>query len=120
MLRVVFFPNGLAALGGTEPKDSGWDAKGYLGRGIQAPLRVLKTHEVNTRRHRRGQGWIREKETHHWEWVTTLPAARLSTRLLWQIGHSGGRLRTISSIPWPPTGPWSCFKHDPTASSILF
>jgi len=94
-----------------------WDAEGFTSaEGIQAPLRVLKTHEVNTRRHRRGQGWIREKETHHWEWVTTLPAARLSTRLLWQIGHS--RWEIENDLFHTLATYWSldhCFKHDPTA-----
>ena len=94
-----------------------WDAEGFTSaEGIPVPLRVLRTHEVNTRRHRQGQGWIREKETHHWEWVTTLPAARLSTHLLWQIGH--GRWEIENDLFHTLATYWSldhCFKHDPTA-----
>jgi hypothetical protein len=94
-----------------------WDAEGFTSaEGIQVPLRVLRTQEINTRRHRRGQGWTREKETHHWEWVTTLPAARLSTRLLWQIGH--GRWEIENDLFHTLATYWSldhCFKHEPTA-----
>ncbi len=94
-----------------------WDAEGFTSaEGIPVPLRVLRTHEVNTRRHRQGQGWIREKETHHWEWVTTLSAAQLSTRLLWQIGH--GRWEIENDLFHTLATYWSldhCFKHDPTA-----
>ena len=64
-------------------KVQAWDAEGFTSaEGIEVPLRVLRTEEVLTRRRRRGKGWVQEKETHHWEWVTTLPAARLSTRLV--------------------------------------
>jgi hypothetical protein len=98
-------------------KIQAWDAEGFTSaEGIQVPLRVLRTEEVITRRHHQGQGWIQEKQTHHWAWVTTLPAARLSTRLLWQIGHSRWEIEddlfhTLATY-------WSldhCFRHEPTA-----
>ena len=73
----------------THQKIRAWDAEGFTSaEGIQVPLRVLQTEEVITRRHRRRNGWIMQEETHHWEWVTTLSATRLSTRLLWQINHA--------------------------------
>jgi hypothetical protein len=94
-----------------------WDAEGFTSAdGIQVPLRVLRTEEVLTCRHRRGQGWIQKKETHHWEWVTTLPVARLSTRLLWQIGHR--RWEIENNLFHTLATYWSldhCFKHEPTA-----
>jgi len=94
-----------------------WDAEGFTSaEGIETPLRVLRTEEVITRRHHRREGWIMEKETHHWEWVTTLPAARLSTRLLWQIGH--GRWEIENDLFHTLATYWSldhCFKHEPTA-----
>ena len=44
-----------------------WDAKGFTSAGgIKAPLRVVRTEEVITRRHRHGDGWIQKHETHHW------------------------------------------------------
>ena len=98
-------------------KIQAWDAEGFTSaEGIEVPLRVLRTEEVITRRHRQGNGWIQEKETHHWEWVTTLPATRLSTRLLWQIGHARWEIEddlfhTLATY-------WSldhCFRHEPTA-----
>ena len=98
-------------------KIQAWDAEGFTSaEGIQVPLRVLRTEEVITRRHRRGDSWIQEKETHHWEWVTTLPAAKLSTRLLWQIGHARWEIEddlfhTLATY-------WSldhCFRHESTA-----
>jgi len=98
-------------------KIQAWDAEGFTSaEGIQVPLRVLRTEEVITRRHRRGQGWIQEDETHHWEWVTTLPADRLSTRLLWQIGHR--RWEIENDLFHTLATYWSldhCFKHEPTA-----
>jgi len=94
-----------------------WDAEGFTSaEGMRIPLRVLRTEEVRTRRHRHESGWITEKETHHWEWVTTLPAARLSTRLLWQIGH--GRWQIENDLFHTLATYWSldhCFKHEPTA-----
>lgn len=94
-----------------------WDAEGFTtAEGIQVPLRVLRTEEVITRRHRRRGSWIIEQKTHHWEWVTTLPAARLSSRLLWQIGHA--RWEIENDLFNTLTTHWSldhCFKHEPTA-----
>jgi hypothetical protein len=94
-----------------------WDAEGFTSaEGILVPLRVLRTEEVITRRHRHGDGWIQKKEAHHWEWVSTLPAARLSTRLLWQIGH--GRWEIENDLFHTLATYWSldhCFKHEPTA-----
>jgi hypothetical protein len=98
-------------------KIQAWDAEGFTSaEGIEVPLRVLRTEEVITRRRRRGKGWVQEKETHHWEWVTTLPAARLSTRLLWQIGHA--RWEVENDLFHTLATYWSldhCFRHEPTA-----
>ena len=94
-----------------------WDAEGFTSaEGIKVPLRVLRTEEVMVRRHHRRDGWIMAKETHHWEWVTTLPVARLSTRLLWQIGHA--RWEIENDLFHTLATYWSlnhCFKHKPTA-----
>jgi len=48
--------------------------------------------------------------------VTTLPAAKLSARLLWQIGH--GRWEIENDLFHTLVTYWSldhCFKHEPTA-----
>ena len=94
-----------------------WDAEGFTtAEGIQAPLRVLRTEEVITRRHRHEDGWIQKNETHYWEWVTTLPADRLSSRLLWQIGHS--RWEIENDLFHTLATYWSldhCFRHEPNA-----
>ena len=98
-------------------KIQAWDAEGFTSaEGIEVPLRVLRTEEGITRRHRRGKGWVQEKEIHHWEWVTTLPPARLSTRLLWHIGHA--RWEVENDLFHTLTTYWSldhCFRHEPTA-----
>jgi len=98
-------------------KIQAWDAEGFTSaEGIEVPLRVLRTQEVITRRRRRGKGWVQEKETHHWEWVTTLPAARLSSCLLWQIGHA--RWEVENDLFHTLATYWSldhCFRHEPTA-----
>ncbi len=94
-----------------------WDAEGFTSaEGIEVPLRVLRTEELITRRHRNGQNWIRKDETHHWEWVTTLPAARLPSRFLWQIGHS--RWEIENDLFHTLATHWSldhCFRHEPNA-----
>jgi hypothetical protein len=94
-----------------------WDDEGFTcAEGIKAPLRVLRTQEVITRRHRHGHGWIKQNETHHWEWVTTLPASRLPSRLLWQIGHA--RWEIENDLFHALATHWSldhCFRHEPTA-----
>ncbi len=94
-----------------------WDAEGFTtAEGIEAPLRVLHTEELITRRHRNGKGWTQKKETHHWEWVTTLSVARLSAYLLWQIGHS--RWEIENDLFHTLATYWSldhCFRHEPTA-----
>jgi hypothetical protein len=98
-------------------KIQAWDAEGFTSaEGIEVPLRVLRTEEFITRRHRQGQGWAQEQETHHWEWVTTLTAKRLSTRLLWQIGHA--RWEIEDDLFHSLATYWSldhCFRHEPTA-----
>ena len=98
-------------------KIQAWDAEGFSSaEGIQVPLRVLRTEELIRRRHRCRQGWVQQKETHHWEWVTTLPIDRLSTRLLWQIGHT--RWEIENNLFHTLATYWSldhCFKHEPTA-----
>jgi hypothetical protein len=102
---------------GPNQKIRAWDAEGFTSaEGIQVPLRVLRTEEVITRRHRYGHGWIQQKETHHWQWVTTLPASRLANRLLWQIGHA--RWEIENDLFHTLATYWSldhCFKHEPTA-----
>ncbi len=121
----ALFQDALGVFSLTEPqvweepnqKIRAWDAEGFTSaEGIEAPLRVLHTEELITRRHRDGKGWIRKKETHHWEWVTTLSAARLSTYLLWQIGH--GRWEIENDLFHTLATYWSldhCFRHEPTA-----
>jgi hypothetical protein len=94
-----------------------WDDEGFTtAEGINVPLRVLRTEEVITGRHRDRGGWIQKHEIHHWEWVTTLPVARLSTYHLWQIGHS--RWEIENDLFHTLATYWSldhCFRHEPTA-----
>jgi hypothetical protein len=121
----ALFQDALGVFSFTEPqlweqrnqKIRAWDAEGFTtAEGIEVPLRVLRTEEVVTRRHRDAEGWIQEDETHHWEWVTTLPADQLSTRLLWQIGHS--RWEIENDLFHTLATYWSldhCFRHEATA-----
>jgi hypothetical protein len=121
----VLFQDALGVFSFTEPqlweepnqKIWAWDAEGFTtAEGIQVPLRVLRTEEIITRRHRDGKGWIQNNEAHHWEWVTTLPTAQLSTRLLWQIGH--GRWEIENDLFHTLATYWSldhCFRHEPAA-----
>jgi hypothetical protein len=94
-----------------------WDAEGFTSaEGVQAPLRVLHTEEIQTQRHRQDHGWVEKTETHSWWWVTTLPFSQMSTRLFWKIGHSRWEIEndlfhTLSTY-W---GLDHCFHHEPTA-----
>jgi hypothetical protein len=107
----VFFQDVLGVREEPKQKIRAWDAEG-----IQVPLRVLCTEEVITRLYHGAEGWIGNNEMHHWEWVRTLPAARLSTRLLWQIGHS--RWEIENDLFHTLATYWSLdhdFRHEPTA-----
>lgn len=98
-------------------KAQAWDAEGFTSaEGIKVLLRVLRTEEVFTRRHRDGKGWTQKNEIHHWEWVTTLRADRVSSYHLWQIGHS--RWEIENDLFHTLATYWSldhCFRHEPTA-----
>jgi hypothetical protein len=121
----VLFQDALGVFSFTEPqvweernqKIRAWDAEGFTtAEGIKVPLRVLRTEEIITRRHRDGEGWIQRHETHHWEWVTTLPISRVSTYHLWQMGHS--RWEIENDLFHTLATYWSldhCFRHEPTA-----
>lgn len=121
----ALFQDALGVFSFTEPqtweernqKIQAWDAEGFTSaEGIKVPLRVLRTEEMITRRHRDGKGWIQKNEIHHWEWVTTLPADRVSSYHLWQIGHS--RWEIENDLFHTLATYWSldhCFRHEPTA-----
>lgn len=121
----VLFQDALGVFSFTAPqtweernqKIRAWDAEGFTSaEGIEVPLRVLHTEEIITRRHHDAGGWIQKNETHHWEWVTTLPVARVSTYHLWQIGH--GRWEIENDLFHTLATYWSldhCFRHEPTA-----
>ena len=121
----VLFQDALGVFSLSEPqvweepnqKIRAWDAEGFdSAEGIEAPLRVLRTEELITRRHRDAEGWIQKKEIHHWEWVTTLSVGRLSTYLLWQIGHD--RWEIENDLFHTLATYWSldhCFRHEPIA-----
>ncbi len=94
-----------------------WDEEGFTtAEGIQAPLRVLRTEETITVRHRHNDQWIDSTEVHHWMWVTTIAPAQLPTHLLWHIAHR--RWEIENDLFQTLSTHWSldhCFKHEPTA-----
>lgn len=94
-----------------------WDAEGFSSaEGVQVPLRVLHTEEIQTVRQRQDNRWMEKTETHSWWWVTTVPFSRLSTRLFWKIGHS--RWEIENNLFHSLSTYWSldhCFHHEPTA-----
>ena len=115
--------NGLSSL--TKPKlwtegrcrITAWDAEGFTtADGIGVPLRVLHTEEEVTVRQRHRNRWVEKTELHHWWWATTLPASRLSTRMLWRMAHR--RWDIENDLFNTLVTHWSldhCFKHEPTA-----
>jgi hypothetical protein len=94
-----------------------WDAEDFTSaEGIQAPLRVLHTQEIITKKHRQVHPWVETTETHSWWWVTTLPASQLSTGLLWKIAHR--RWEIENDLFHTLATYWSldhCFRHEPVA-----
>ena len=67
----VFFQDAQGVFSQTKPqvweegnqKIRAWDAEGFTSaEGIKVPLRVLRTEEIITRRHRRGHGWVPKRK----------------------------------------------------------
>jgi len=94
-----------------------WDQEGFTtAEGVGAPLRVLHTEEEVSTRERQRDRWVEKTELHHWWWATTLPASRLSTRMLWRMAHR--RWDIENDLFNTLVTHWSldhCFKHEPTA-----
>jgi len=94
-----------------------WDAEGFTSaEGVQQPLRVLHTEEMETVRQRVKGQWITKTETHSWYWATTIEQARSSARWIWHAGHH--RWDIENDLFNTLVTNWSmdhCFKHEPTA-----
>jgi len=93
-----------------------WDIEGFQREKVDKPLRVLSTHETETKRRRIAQQWQEEQEIHHWSWITSIPSSLLSTPHLWLAAHRRwdiendlfNQLVTYYALD-------HCFKHHPTA-----
>ena len=94
-----------------------WDAEDFgTAEGVDVPMRVLHSEEKEQKRKRKGGKWIRETEEHNWWWATTIPQKRLSTSLLWRVGHS--RWDIENDLFNDLVNHWfmnHCFKHHPIA-----
>jgi hypothetical protein len=94
-----------------------WDVEGFTSaEEVKKPLRVLHAEETLTRRKRIAKKWMETTEVHHWEWATTVPLSKLSSRQLWKVGHS--RWEIENNLFNNLSTHWSldhCFKHEPTA-----
>jgi hypothetical protein len=94
-----------------------WDAEGFTtAEGVDVALRVLRTEETVTQRHRKNHQWIEETQVHQWGWVTTLPMSQIPTRLLCHIAHR--RWEIENNLFHTLVTYWSldhCFKHHPMA-----
>ena len=94
-----------------------WDEEGFTScEGVWQPLRVLRAEETYHRRHRTGGRWVREDETHHWCWATTLTKGQLDSVLLWRASHD--RWNVENQCFNTLVTHWAlnhCYKHDPTA-----
>ncbi len=94
-----------------------WDAEGFTSaEGVKAPLRVICTEELITKRHHLNGRWETKEDIHSWWWATTLPASKVPTPLLWKVAHS--RWEIENDLFHTLATYWSldhCFKHEPTA-----
>ena len=98
------------------PEVTYWDIEGFQREKLDRPLRVLSTHETETKRRRIAGQWHQEQETHDWSWITSIPLSVLSTRHLWLAAHRRwdiendlfNQLVTYYALD-------HCFKHHPTA-----
>ena len=94
-----------------------WDQEGFTtAEGIEGSLRVLHTEEDVSIRERQHNRWVEKRGLHHWWWATTLPVARVSTRMLWRMAHR--RWDIENDLFNTLVTHWSldhCFKHEPTA-----
>lgn len=93
-----------------------WDEEGFSHQSIEAPLRVLRTEEVSSRRTRRAGKWVREEQTSTWMWATTIPQSQVSPEELGRIAHQRwhieNRVFKALSSHW---GLDHCFHHHPQA-----
>jgi len=98
------------------PEVTYWDIEGFQREKVDKPLRVLSTHERETKRRRIAQQWREEQETHDWHWITSIASSLLSTRHLWLAGHRRWDIENdLFNQLTTHYGLDHCFKHDPTA-----
>ena len=94
-----------------------WDEEGFTTcDGVKEPLRVVQTVETIRRRERVAGAWQQTAATSSWTWATTLSQRQLSTRRVWEAGHSRWDVENdcfnTLATHW---GLDHCFKHDATA-----
>lgn len=93
-----------------------WDEDGFRHGAFKAPLRVLRTEEVSSRRTRMAGTWVQREQTSQWMWATTIPKSKIGSRALCQIAHQRWQIenRIFNSLSrhW---GLDHCFRHHPVA-----
>jgi len=93
-----------------------WDDEGFGSDGLDFKVRVLHTEELEIKRHRKGNKWVKEEHVATWWWVTTLSKQQLPTKELWEAAHQRWDIenRNFNTLNMH----WSldhCFKHKPVA-----
>jgi hypothetical protein len=93
-----------------------WDIEGFTVDTIDVPLRVLHTIETYIEKTEENGQIVQREVTKSWWWATTISRQRLTTRHLWEIGHS--RWQIENNIFNTLGQHWAldhCYKHDPVA-----
>lgn len=93
-----------------------WDIDGFTANTIDVPLRVLHTVETHIEKIVKDGQVVEREVTKDWWWATTIPQTRLTTKHLWEFGHS--RWQIENNIFNVLAQHWSldhCYKHDSVA-----
>ena len=94
-----------------------WDAEGFTScEGVKKPLRVLHAEETTTKRERIKGEWVEKTEVKNFWFATTIPASRLSTKALWEVGHARWDIEDdLFNVLVTHWGMNHCFRHHPAA-----
>lgn len=94
-----------------------WDEEGFETiEGVEVGIRVIHAEEEEEKRIKVGNQYAIKKEKENWWWVTTITKKKLSTKIIWQVGHSRWDIenKTFNDL----VTNWHmdhCYRHDPTA-----
>jgi len=93
-----------------------WDQEGFRTDSIEAPVRVLRSEQTQTRRQRIARRWVLKEQTSTWYWATSIPRHLVPRAQLCRIGHQRWQIENrIFNALAQHWGLDHCYYHEPTA-----